>query len=319
MKNKLSGKKIFLSLALSCFCFKSNSKTITISKTEIEEDNKTSFEKFSERLKINYFSIFTTPPYRDIRHGKWKNAAIAPSMGLDPGEEHSNHDSWPTNIWNQISFNYNYGGKFNFIINPRFMVPLTNSVSMKKPEDRSLIVIEDVFTGFQGIATSSADKKFNLFVRFGMRLPTSRLSRNSNNAGFGSISEQLEFTYNPTYDLSKKLQIGLMGTIRNWIYQQRYNYSRSRLYTAPYVQYSINDTTRFMFYYENMIENNKRWESINGKKPVFKDVLQNVLVGISKDLNQKFNVFPFAGFYVNDIPLSTESLWFGMWMSYKIK
>ena len=39
---------------------------------------------------------------------------------------------------------------------------------------------------------TSENKKFNLFLRFGERLPISRLSRNSNNAGFGKISKQIE-------------------------------------------------------------------------------------------------------------------------------
>lgn len=315
MKVKLSSSLILLSI-LNTAAFAKEQK---VSKTIIETKVKTPFERFSERLKISYFGFLTTPPARDISKGRWKNAAISPSLGVDAEDGHTNHDTWPTNVWNQISFNYNYGSKLSFVVNPRILVPLAHPVSMKPPEDRSFIAIEDVFTGFQGMVFESVDKKFNFFNRFGLRLPTSRLSRNSNNAGFGRISQQIEYSYNPTYDFSKTWQISLLGTIRYWVYQDRYNLSRLRFYTAPYIQYSLNDTTRFLVYYENMIENNKRWKSINNKKPVYKDIVQNVLVGISKDLSSKLTLFPFMGVYVDDVPFSTESIWFGSWISYKIK
>lgn len=275
----MKSKKFLVLIFISHITYAETSK---VSKTVVESAEKTSYEKFSERLKINYFGFVTTPPYRDIRYGKWKNAAISPGLGTDAGEGHTNHDTWPTNIWNQISFNYNFGAKMNFIINPRFLVPLASPTSMKAPEDRSFISIEDLFTGFQGVVYSSANKKFNFFTRIGMRLPTSRLSRNSNNAGFGKTSQQLEWAYNPTYDVNKKWQISMMGIVRQWVYEDRYNFSRLRFYTAPYVQYSINDITRAVIYYENIIENNKRWKSINGKNPHYRDILQNVLLGSNR-------------------------------------
>lgn len=286
---------------------------------DLEANKKTSFEKFSDRLRISYYGVFTSPHFDDIEKGQWRNAAISPEDGNAPKGEHKNQDTWPTNMWNQISFNYNFGAKMNFVFNPRFMVPLAGPRDMKAPEDRSLIMLDDFLVGFQGVVYTSEDKKFNLWIRPGMRMPTSRPSRNSDNRGFGKVSRQLELGYNPTYDFNKTWQLGMFGQFRNWIYEERYNWSRFRIYYAPYIQYTMNDTTRMQVYYESMYENDRRWESVNGKKPVFKDHWQNAYVGISHDVTPKFNVFPFVSCFVNDKPVTDKSFWIGAWISYQIK
>lgn len=282
-------------------------------------ESKSSFEKFSDRLRIGYFGVLTTPHLDDMEKGQWRNAAISPEFGLEPKGENKNRDTWPTNVWHQISFNYNFGAKMNFVFNPRFMTPLAHGRDMEAPEDRSLIEIEDFFFGFQGVVFSSDDKKFNLFLRPGMRLPTSRASRNSGNGGFGASTHQIELGFLPTYDFNSKWQLGVFGQIRNWVYDDRYNYTRTRFYTAPFVQYTIDDKSLVQVYYENMIENFRRWESINDKKPVFKDVWQNVMVGYSRDVTSRLNLMPFASVFVNDKPVTDKSIWFGAWISYKIK
>jgi hypothetical protein len=286
---------------------------------DLKPNTKTHFDKFSDRLKIGYFGVLTTPHFDDMEKGQWRNAAISPELGNAPKGEHKNQDTWPTNMWNQISFNYNFGAKMNFVINPRFMVPLANGRDMKAPEDRSFIMLDDFLIGFQGVVYSTDDKKFNLWIRPGMRMPTSRASRNSVNSGFGNLSRQLELGANPTYDFNKKWQLGAFTQWRMWVYEERYNWSRFRFYTAPYIQYTITDTTRVQAYYENMYENTKRWKSVNGKKPVFQDIWQNVYVGVSHDVTSKFNVFPYISCFVNDTPVTDKSLWIGAWVSYQIK
>lgn len=286
---------------------------------DLKPNTKTSFQKFSDRLKIGYFGVLTTPHFDDMEKGQWRNAAISPEYGNAPKGQAKNQDTWPTNIWNQISFNFNFGAKMNFVVNPRFMVPLASSRDMKEPEDRALIMVDDVLVGFQGVVYSSEDKKFNLWIRPGMRLPTSKASRNSGNGGFGNTTRQLEIGYNPTYDFNKTWQLGIFGQVRQWVYEERYTYARLRFYTAPYVQYTINDTTRLQAYYEHMWENFRNWESVNDKKPVFKDKWQNIMLGVSHDITSKFNVMPFVNCFVNDTPITDKSFWVGAWISYQIK
>ena len=297
---------------------KSAATTVVEPATKLVE--KSSFDKFFDRLRISTFSVVTTPTFYDMEKGNWDNAAISPEFGGGPGQQtDKNQDTWPTNLWNQVSFNYNFGAKMNFVFNPRFMIPLSHSSDMKAPEDRSLIALEDFLVGFQGVVLASSDKKFNLWIRPGVRLPTSRASRNSNNGGFGRTTHQLELAYLPTYDFNKKWQVGIFGQVRQWVFEDRYNWSRLRFYTAPYVQYAVDDTTRIQVYYENMYENFRRWESINGKKPVFKDMWQSVMVGVNKDITPKLNIFPYVTTFVNDVPYSTKSFFLGAWISYQIK
>lgn len=275
---------------------------------------KSSFDKFADRLRIGYFGVVTTPNFYDMAHGNWDTAAMSPAWGGP-----NNRDTWPTNVWNQISFNYNFGAKLNFVFNPRFMIPLGSTRNMNVPEDPSFIMLDDFLVGFQGVIVSSVDKKFNLWVRPGIRLPTSQNSRNNPNRGFGTHTHQIEVAYLPTYDFNKTWQLGIFGQFRQWIFEQRYNWSRFRFYTAPFVQMTLNDTTRLQVYYENIIENDRRWKSINGKEPVFKDYWQNIMLGVNKDITSKLNIFPYVSVFVDDVPISSKSFWLGAWISYQIK
>ncbi len=282
--------------------------------------NKTSFNKFHDRLKINLFTVFTSPTLYDIERGNYEYGAVAPASQTFPG----NRDSVATSFWNQLSFNYNFGAKMNFVFNPRFSfypVRAKQDATNNPNPDQTTFQVEDFLVGFQGVVFSSEDKKFNLWIRPGVRLPTSRASRNTTNAGFGSTSYQYEFAYLPTYDFNKTWQVGIFGQFRQWIFNDRYSHARFRFYTAPYVQYTINDTNRIQLYFESMIENNKRWEAIGKKKsPVFKDIWQNVFVGVSHDVTPKFNVFPFVGIFPDDPDgLSNKSVSLGAWISYQIK
>jgi hypothetical protein len=290
-----------------------------VSKTEVV-GAKSSFQRFSDRLRISYYGSFQSPNGDDIIKGRFKNGATSPAYGNAPKGSGKNEDTWPMNMWNQISFNYNFGAKLNFVVNPRFMIPLASSHSMKQPEDRSLVMLDDFLVGFQGVIFTSTDKKFNLWIRPGVRLPTSQPSRNSRNAGFGRVTNQNELAYQPTYDFNKTWQLGIFGQVRQWVFSDRNtSVGRVRFYTAPYLQYTFNDTTRMQVYYETMIENNKRQKSVNGKNPVFKDVWQDLMVGVNHDINKKFNIFPFLGCFMDDKPITDKSLWIGAWISYQIK
>lgn len=277
------------------------------------QPQKSTYDKFSERLKIGYFGVLTTPNFEQIEEGNWDNAALSPEFTGG-----TNQDTWPTNVWNQIAFSYNFGAKLSFVVAPRWMTPLSHSVDMKEPEDRALIALEDALIGFGGVIHSSEDKKFNLWIRPGVRLPISRASRNSTQAGAGQLSNQLELAYNATYDINKTWQLGLFGQFRQWVIEDRYQFDRFRIYTAPFVQYTIDDVSRVQVYYENMLETNRRDRPVGDRDPVFKDVWQNVFAGYSRDITPKFNIMPFLSCFVSE-PIESKSFWAGAWISYSFK
>lgn len=295
---------------------------------DTKPDTRTTFDKFYDRLKISYFGVLTTPHFEDMKHNRWDNGAISPEFGQTAKGKGKNRDTWPTNMWNQINFSYNFGAKLAFQVIPRWMVPLSHPVDMKKPEDRSFIELEDALVGFGGVIASSEDKKFNLWIRPGMRLPISRISRNGGQGGAGTLTNNLEIAYLPTYDFNKTWQIGIFGQIRQWVIEDKFGFDRFRLYTAPFIQYTVDDVSRWQLYYENMLETNRRGKPHNDRDPVFKDVWQNVFVGYSRDITPKFNIMPFVGVFVNDTPariddgdlaINEKSIWAGAWVSYSFK
>ncbi len=279
---------------------------------------KSAFDKFYERLAISYFGVVTSPTLEDWDSG---NAAISPEYG-DTGKGcRKNCDTYAMNLWSQVNFAYDFGWLMKFVVIPRWTTYFSNPKDMDRSagEDRSMVGLEDFLVGFAGSVFTSEDKKFNWFMRPGMRLPTSHFSRHYNNAAFGDITHQLELAHFITYDATPQWQFGLQLQQRLWVYDDRYNPSRLRLTQSPYIQYAFSDTTKVAAYYNLMLENNKRWESINGKKPVFKDVWQEVQVGVAQDITSKLNVMPYLGVFVNDVPLSMRSTYVGAWISYKIK
>jgi hypothetical protein len=312
----ISMKSSFILLIALCICVSTAWTAPIAIKSDADAQKKTSFDQFYDRLRIGYFGIFTSPHLADVYRGYVRAAATSPETAQGKVGEKQNRDTAPTNFWNQLSFRYTTGAKLDFVINPRFSINLADGA---KGETTEVISMDDFLVGFQGVIYSSTDKKFNIWIRPGVRLPTSHASRTSNNAGFGKITYQPELAYLPTYDFNKKWQVGVFGQFRSWIYDNRYNISRFRFYTAPFIQYTFNETTRFQWYYENLIENNKRLESINGKKPVFKDYVQDFMIGINHDVNQKLNVFPYLGVFIDDPHFSSKSFFLGAWISYQIK
>jgi hypothetical protein len=293
--------------------------TLSIAQAQVVEaiQPKSRWDDFKSKLRINYFGLPTSPTFADMEKGDWDNGAIHPNLAISDRGPRKNHDTWPTNIWNQLSLGYDFGYKMRFIINPRWMIPLSHPVDMKYPEDRSLISLDDFLLGFQGVIYSSPNKKFNFWFRPAVRLPTSRFSRNNiNGDGFGKSTYQFDITYFPTYDFNKTWQVGIFGQVRNWVFENRYNLARLRFYTAPYVWYALNETTRIQVFYENMIENNRRWKSINGKNPVYKDIWQAVMIGVNKDLTPRFNIYPYVGTFLDNYPITNKSLYLGAWISY---
>lgn len=289
------------------------------SSKEMETVKKSTFDSFWERVKISYTGVLTTPHLDDIEKGQWYNAAVSPEYGNAPKGDQKNHDTWPANLWHQLSFRYRFGGKMDFIINPRFMTPLATSRDMKYPEERSLVMIDDTVVGFQGVVYTSDDKAFNYFLRLGIRLPTSRPSRNSGQGGSGTLSHVNDVAMNTSYNLNKTWQIGMYNNFRQYVIDDRWGFHRFRIYSNPYVQYTIDDASNIQVYYENMIEADKRRKPMHDRKPVFKDKWQNVTIGYARDITPKFNLNPFMGVFINDTPVTDKSIWFGANLSYAIK
>lgn len=282
---------------------------------EINAPKKTTFDGFWDRLKIGYFSVLTSPTYHDMRNGKWNQSA------LDEGYagNKQNRDTWPTNIWHQLSFNFNFGAKLNFVVNPRFMTPLVNSKYMGPPEDRAFLMIDDALIGFQGVIYNTEDKAFNLWIRPGIRVPTSRASRNTGNGGAGATSQQAELAYNATYDFNKTFQLGVFGQFRQWVIEDKYGFDRFRIYTAPFFQYTLNDVSRIIGYWELYMETDRRSKPADDRDPVFKSKTQDAYVGLSYDITPKFNVYPYVGVFLDNTPIDDRSFWLGAWISYSIK
>lgn len=284
------------------------------SSKELRPEQKSSFDKFYDRLKIGYFGILTTPTFEQMEKGDFTQGALSPEFSGG-----TNLDSWPTNIWSQLSFNYNYGGKLNFVFNPRFVINLAHADNMSAVEDPSLIMMEDFLVGFQGVVFSSVDKAFNFWIRPGVRLPTSQTSRNSGNRGAGTITHQLEFAYLPTYDFNKTWQIGVFGQLRQWVFEDVYDFTRFRIYNAPFIQYTINDTSKFQLYYQHIWETDRRDKPVGDRDPVFKDMWQDVFLGYAVDVTPKLNIMPTVAMFVNDAPITSNSFYLGAWISYTIK
>jgi hypothetical protein len=284
--------------------------TLAPTSAQPAEAPKSSFDKFYERLSIGYFGAVTSPNLEtwDSRRG-----AISPEFS---GK--TNNDSYPMNIWSQVNFGYNFGGKFKFNVIPRFTT-FFDKAPDQGPGERGMVILEDALVGFSGVLYSSDDKKFNWWFRPGIRLPTSYNTRATNDASFGRLTYNIELLSVFSYDFNSKWQLALTSQDRYWIFENRYNASRNRFITIPYVTYTLNDTTKIQVYYEHFLENNKRLKSINGKNPSYRNVWQNAYIGIAKDITPKLNVFPYISAFVNDVPFSTQSVWLGLWVSYQIK
>ena len=317
---------LILGALITTHVFGQTKKTTTTAApaaTQTAEAPKSSFDKFYERLGISYFGAITTPTLED-----WDSNYAAISPEFSGGDPCKNCDTYSFNLWSQVNFSYNFGAKMKFNVIPRWTTfldtPTTDKSASGGPAgqaqgENGLFLLEDALVGFSGVILSSSDKKFNWWMRPGVRLPTSHATRHYNHPDFGRLTYNIELLNSFTYDFNPTYQLGLSYMNRYWIYENRYNASRNRHYIAPNFTIALDDTTKIIGYYEVMFENNKRWESINGKKPVYYDVWQNAYIGIGKDITPKLNVYPYISAFVNDVPFSMKSVWAGLWVSYVIK
>jgi hypothetical protein len=295
-------------------------QTTTQSVSGASAAEKSPFDRFYERLSISYFGVITSPT---LENWDSRNAAISPAYG-DTGKAggcHRNCDTYAMNLWNQVNFAYDFGWKLKFVFIPRATIYFNNPHDMSRSagEDRAMFGLEDFLVGFAGTIYSSEDKKFNWYIRPAMRLPTSHFTRHYDHPVFGDLTHQLEASHYITYDANPQLQFGLQLQQRWWIFEDRYNFSRLRLYTSPYIQYAMTEKTKVAVYYQNMLENNKRWKSINNKEPVYKDVYQDMMFAVGHQITPAVSLMPYLGVFVDDVPLSMRSTYLGAWISWSIK
>ncbi len=309
-------KSCFLLLALGAILFQSAYAQGPMAAVKQANDDKATFDQFYEKLKISYFGVFTSS---NLESWDQSRAAISPEWGLASEGDGKNSDTWPVNLWNQIAFRYTFGAKMDFVVAPRWVTMLGSTKRMDEPEDNSFLMLDDILVGFQGTLFTLADGKFSWWARPAVRLPTSRVNRTNTNRGLGTISQQFEVLNVLSYDFNPTWQVGGYAQARMWVYEQRYTPTRMRYYLSPYVSYTVNDKMKLQAYYEVIFENDRRWESQNGLKPVYKDYWQNVMLALGYDVTPKLNIMPFIATYVNDVPLSMRSAWMGAWISYSIK
>ena len=277
-----------------------------------QDEAKTSFDKFYERLGILYIGFFTSPPLEDFDS---RRAAISPQWEGSC----DNCDSYSMNLYNQFNFSYNFGAKMKFNIIPRFTL-FFDEAPDQAPGERSTFMMEDWLISFSGTVFSSEDKKFNWWMRPGVRLPTSHFARHgADNAQFGQYNYQLEWLQALTYQLTPTVEVGVTLQERVWIYENRYNWSRHRHLTSPHVLVKAHDKLDVRIAYENMVENTRNWKSINGKEPNYKDVWQNVAVTFEAKVTDRLTISPAINAYVDDLPFGTKSFWVSSVLVYAIK
>jgi hypothetical protein len=287
-------KSIFLSLVLLSIALSAFAQDVAAPKS--------SFDKFYDRLKISYFGAYQGSCLTD-----WERGACDEKGVKDPSYAH--------NLFNQVSFNYNFGAKFNLVINPRFTV-YTGSTAGHDKTQLGMVVLEDPLVGFAGAWYSSPDKKLTLWTRFGARLPVSQTSRDRD------ITWQPEAFNIFSYDIDKTWQLGLYTQFRWWIYEQQYTNKRYRIFAAPYVLYTMNDTTKFQLFYEHYSEARNN-PPAGTKHSKFQSYWSNAMAAVSLDLTPKVNFFPYVGYMLNtDYAIKeqpADPLWVGFWLSYQIK
>ncbi len=270
-------------------------------KSEIKKnekvEEKSSFDKFYDNLRIGYFGA-----YSGSSLGEWDHQALDVHGDKKP--------DYVQNLFNQLSFNYNFGAKMGFILNPRWTTNLASTKGYARGS-RGLLAIEDMLAGFQGVIVTSEDKKFNWWLRAALRLPTSRGSRDAD------ITYQPDLANNFSYDFDKTWQVGAFVVYRHWVFENRYNFNRYRIYTAPFVQYAMDDSSRIQVWWETMADHNGQ-----ENKLAMKELLQDIFVGYNKDITPQFNIFPYIGFMLNTTyayEKPADAMYLAAWISYQIK
>lgn len=280
---------------------------------------KTHFDRFYDRLSISYFGVYMSPPL-GYMHADY--AAISPEFESKFTGCKNNCDTYSQNIFNQITFSYNFGGGKRFIIVPRWTIylgnPRENGVPGKS-EGSQLVDIEDTLVGWSLNLWNSEDKKWSWNLRPAVRLPTSRYSRSAEGGGAGDLTHQPDITTSVSYTMSPDWSFAYSLQNRFYVYEDRYNEYRHRVANSLSGNQRLTDTTALSYNVEYWFQNNRRRESLNGQQTSYKRMWFNTFLGYSWDVTSKLNVTPIVGAYPNDPNFGLRSAYVSAWFAYSIK
>lgn len=277
--------------------------------------NKTSFDRFYDRLSIGYFGFYQSSPL-GFMHADF--AATSPETETKnlPGCR-NNCDNYPQNIFNQVTFGYDFGGGNKFIIVPRFTLFLGKARGV---EESPLFNIDDALVGFSRSLYASADKKFAWNIRPAVRLPTSRASRTGDAPGFGDLTLQPDISTSLSYTMNENISMGYNLQNRFWVYEDRFNESQHRIAQSIYLNQKLTDKMALSYNFEYWVQNSRNRPSINGKGAFYNNIWQNFYVSLPIDITPKMNFAPTLGGYVNDPQgFGLDSMYLTASMAYSFK
>lgn len=280
-------------------------KKTVIPVAETKTEDKSHFDKFYERLKIIYFSIYASSPLN-----RW-NADFASWNTFSDDGACYNCDSIPQNIFNLLIFVYNYAPNKSFVVQPRW------SFYLGSQGDQSAVVMEDWVASW-GFRHKFNDQ-WNIDFRPGIRLPFSRGTRNSDDAALGDITHQPDIQLLVNYAPDKNWSFQYILQNRFWVFEDRYNETRHRIAQTLNSNYQLTEKLQLQHYVEYWFQNDRRRESLNGKSVSYKNNFFNTYAGVSYMVTPKFGVTPLVGFYPNDPNLSWHSTYAQVWFLYLFK
>lgn len=272
---------------------------------EKKVEDKSHFDKFNDRLRIIYFSIYSTAPLTN-----W-HADFTPVNSFKEGTKAGcgyNCDDYASNIFNLLILVYNYSPNASFVIQPRW------SIFTGQSSDNSLLQLEDWVVSW-GYRHKFSDE-WSIDLRPGVRLPFSRGSRNSDVAGIGDLTLQPDFLVLLNYNPNKDWSFQYILQNRFWVYEDRFNETRHRIAQTLNTNYQLTDKLQFQHYIDYWVENSNRRESLNGKSVSYKQNFFNTYAGVSYMVTPKFGVTPLIGFYPDDPNLSWHSANAQVWFLY---
>lgn len=278
----------------------------------IANENRTHFTKFWERVNISYFGAFTSSRLGGFNadYASTSPEFSTPASGCD-----KNCDTVPQNLWQQLRFDYNFGGGRKFMVGPRW----SNYFGSNPSNRRVAMALEDAIVGFHLPLVATADGKFTWWLRPLLRLPTSGGTRTGDVPDWGDVTYQPEIVTMLNYTFNKTWSVLYWMQNRIWIYEDRYSNARHRIVSWVQVSQKLDDVTSLLYGGNHFLQNDRNWESINDKKPVYKDLWQDAYIGLYRDITPKFNLQPMIGAYVNDPKFDEKSFYFAMWVGYTIK
>jgi hypothetical protein len=284
---------------------KTKKTVMPIAETKVED--KSHFDKFNDRLRVIYFSIYSTSPLTQWNSdfAPWKTFSDSPKTGCG----YNCDDSTPSNLFNLLILVYNYSPSSSFVIQPRWSVNFGQN-----SKDQGLLQLEDWVVAW-GHRIKFSDT-FNIDFRPGFRIPTSRASRNGDKAGLGDLTGQPDIQVLVNWVPAKDWSFQWVFQNRFWVYEDRFNETRHRIAQTYNLNYQYTDKLSLQGYVDYWLQNSDRRLSLNGKSTSYKQAYFNVYGGPSYMFTPKFGVTPLLGVYADDPNLSWHSLNGQVWFLY---